>query len=156
MIDCDNSDWVNLAHSITENITVTDGPHSIGDTPEVTVNFLNTGSENIDSLTVELIHPNPPCVIVDVDVVPESTITEITWTIRDTDTGQDKVGTGQICYGTDPENLDLLGPNENTFIYSTHIQKLTPLEPNTLYYYEIKSIDQNGFLTTFTGNFLTS
>ncbi len=33
------------------------GPYQVGDTPQVTVTFTNTGDEVIDSLTVELVHP---------------------------------------------------------------------------------------------------
>jgi hypothetical protein len=51
--------------------------------------------------------------------------------------------TGQTEYGTTTEN-GLFSTPENSYIYKTHIQRLSGLSPGTLYYYRVHSTDANG------------
>ena len=145
----------NAIHALSETITAPDGLYPVGDTPPITAVFTNTGNQTIDSLTIELIHPDPPCEITGVGITPSTTSAQFTWTIINTETGAPKVATGRICYGTDPNNLNLETAGEDTLNFSTHIQTVNPLQPNTTYYYEIKSTEGNGFLVTSTGSFTT-
>ena len=79
----------------------------------------------------------PPPTISDVsayEITP--TTARITWTV-------DRPATGQVQYGTSSA-YGLFSELEPSFTYSTHIQRLTGLDPGTTYHYRVRSEDESG------------
>ena len=157
---------IDPVHTLQLSAVTVDPPangseYQIGETPGVSVTAENTGNVVIDSFTVNLVHDEAPvdCEIYGVVVTPNTTAASIRWSIRNTTTGIDKPATGQVCYGTDPNNLNLETTLQSAPL-ALHVQNIPgtsgnpPLVPNTTYFYEIKSIFQ-GDLITSTGSFTT-
>lgn len=65
-----------------------------------------------------------------------ATSARITWTV-------DRPATGQIAYGETPDYGRLSDP-ESSFDYTTHVQRLSDLDPGTTYHFSITSVDESG------------
>ncbi len=59
----------------------------------------------------------------------------------------DEYATGQVFYGL-TSALGQASVKETSFAYNAHVQTLSSLTPNTLYYYKVQSIDASGNTAT--------
>jgi hypothetical protein len=76
-------------------------------------------------------------------VILSNTVETLTTTTAKVKWELDRYATGQIQYGP-TENLGLTTYAEGSFNYSTHIQTIRNLEPDTTYYYSVSSMDEGG------------
>lgn len=99
-------------------------------------NTLPTASASTPSTPVIELGPAPTISAGPSAGTPTSTTVSISWTVS-------RVATGQIEYGPTAS----YGTNsalEGSYVYSTHVQVLTGLSPNTTYHYRVHSTTEDG------------
>ncbi|MDB4977823.1 MAG: hypothetical protein JWM56_9 [Candidatus Peribacteria bacterium] len=92
--------------------------------------------------TITTVDTTAPVISAVASAVPNDTTATITWTTNEVSNSQVEYGT-TTSYGT--------YGTINASMVTNHNQSLTGLAPNTKYYYNVKSRDPAGFLTTSAG-----